>query len=237
MKKLFYLLAASLCMIVLTSCEKEDDDNKVTWKIPEYCLNANGWLWVANGETLKFGLELDVTKSSKGVYIESIDYYWDGKSIGVVSNSPFEVNYAIRNEKIGVHKLKAIVKIKGEGYMDIESTTTADIHVLEKPFVLKYDVEFDEGVDSLLKEGVKDGDTISGTVSLSDETSFECRLEQFDCYWDDKLVSATAINPYRFSYKVEKQAKGKHELKLVCHTISDIGKFTNTYRWTITVKE
>lgn len=236
MKKLFYLLAACLCMVVLTSCEKEEED-KVTLGIPEFAFNVNGWLWLANGETLKYSIKLDDEKSSKGFYIESIDYYWDDKSIGIVKNSPFEVNYSIRNERVGVHKLKALIKMKGEGYMDVEYTMNADIHVLEKPFVLGYDVEFDEGVESLLKDGVKNGDTLSGTVSLSDETSFECRLEQFDCYWDDKLVSATAVNPYRFSYKVEKQKKGKHELKLVCHTVSDIGAFTNTYTWTISVKE
>lgn len=237
MKKLFYLLAASLCMIVLASCEKEDDDNKVTLKIPEFQLNVNGWFWVANGETLKFGLELDVTKSSKEFYIESIDYYWDGKSIGVVSNSPFEINYAIRNERIGVHKLKAIVKMKGEGYMDAEYTTTADIHVLEKPFVLKFDVEFDEGVESLLKEGVKDGDTISGTVSLSENTSFECKLVKVEFYWDENLFNATTISPFRFSYKVKNQKLGEHKLTFVCYYESELGNFKQTDTIIIVVKE
>lgn len=270
MKKFIYLLAVSLCLAVLTSCEKEEyekeyvrvdqkdnaDSNENNTNgsedsdgtngtgdsegktFPKVYFKYGGWPFVSNGETLTYELSIDTEKSSEGVYIESIEYHFDEKNLGTVRTAPFGINYAIENETVGIHKLKFIVSVKGgEKYTDVTYTFTIDIHVLERPFVLDFDVNYDEGVESMIEDGIKNGDTISGTVSLSDETSFECDLVKVEYYWDEDLFNATTISPFRFSYKVENQKTGEHKLTFVFYTKSDLGDFTSTQTYTITVKD
>lgn len=248
MKKGFYLMTACLCIFALTACEKEDagsdntntanngSSNTADFVVPQVSFYANGWPYVVNGEIFSYGYEIDAEKSSKGIYIESADFFWDEKNIGTVRSTPFTINHSIANQTLGIHKLKALINVKGKGFVDMTYTINENIYVLEKPFVLEFNVNYDEGVEPLIKNGIKNGDTISGFITLSEDTSFECDLVKVECYWDDNLYNATTISPFRFSYKVENQTKGEHELKFVCYTKSAIGDFTSTETKTIRVE-
>ena len=89
--------------------------------MPHAEFQYDGFLYVANGESLNIKeFDINRAKSSKGIYIEEVKYYFDGKQIATSNSYPFSMDYPIQNQTIGEHTLKIVSKVKGEGYTDTD---------------------------------------------------------------------------------------------------------------------
>ena len=227
MKSRFYLLFIGLLLgsLLLTSCDKEE-----TIIIPTVSYKYNGWLYVSNGETLTLEVAIDLAKSSQGIYVKQMEFYFDGEKISTSTSAPFQINYLIQNKSIGKHELKIIAKIAGDGYTETTSTITLSVTVMETPFALNFNINYDD--EQQQKGEIHNGDILSGNVEINETTSFDATITKIEYYWDEKLIGATSFEPFKFYYQLENESLGIHEFKVVIETSSsqlDTG-FTSTIR-------
>jgi len=191
---------------------------------------------VANGETLKLlGWSIDETKSSKGLHIDLVKYYFDGELIESSTSSPFALNYPIKNMSIGEHELKVYLEVSGKGYANVKVTKLYPVYVLEEPFALDYDTYFDNDYEAD-KVTVSNGETLSGHTVPSEDNTIDATITKVEYYWDDNLFGASSIAPYNFSYPVNNEKAGKHNFKTVVTTNTEYGEFTITGEQVVVVK-
>lgn len=217
MKTKFYLLFIGLIVIgslSLTSCEQEEEGTTTNIEIPHAEFIVNSWFYVANGETFTFSLGLDQTRSSQGIYIKHVEYYFDEEKVGESSVAPFELSYLIQNKSIGKHELKAKIELVGEGYSRTICTSTYFITILEKPFVFNWAANFDN--EQHKNRIIHNGENLSGNIAII-ETSLEAEITKVEFCWDDKTVDATSIEPFNFNYLLENETLGEHEFKIIVH--------------------
>lgn len=222
---LLVLTASFLC----SSCGEEE----IT--IPNVYFKYKMWSYVANGDTLTVDkLVIDEEKSSEGIHIDLINYYFDGEKIASPTSSPYGMKYLIKDKTIGEHELKVYIEVSGDGYAKMKYTLTFTIHVLEEPFNLSFHCNFDKNFGDKTPTYSKN-ETITGNVSLNTQTTIDAEITKVEYYWDNKLFSATSLPPYRFSYSPANESVGEHELKFVVYTTSDVGDFSSTRKCTVII--
>ena len=211
-------------MLVVSSCETEEEELNiptVNFTFDDY------WPYVANGQQLTLeGLAIDESKSSPGLRIVQVEYLFDDKSISSSTAAPFALNYKIQGQSIGEHTLTAIIKVKGDGYVDMTYTLKFTITVLEEPFVLDFNITYDD--ESFNNSEIRNGETLSGTISLSENTSVDATITRVEYYWDGTMFSGTSIAPFRFEYQMNRQTIGAHEFKIVVNVDTELGEFKLT---------
>jgi len=218
-----------------TSCE-ENDEIKIPAVYHMYNVESPFWHYVVNGETLKLlGWSIDETKSSKGLHIDLVKYYFDGELIESSTSSPFALNYPIKNMSIGEHELKVYLEVSGKGYANVKVTKLYPVYVLEEPFALDYDTYFDNDYEAD-KVTVSNGETLSGHTVPSEDNTIDATITKVEYYWDDNLFGASSIAPYNFSYPVNNEKAGKHNFKTVVTTNTEYGEFTITGEQVVVVK-
>lgn len=214
-----------------SSCQKDDEI-----VIPEVKFSYDGWLYVANGETLTFkSFSINEAKSSEGVHINLVNYYFDGEKIASTTSSPFGFSYLLQDKSVGEHNLKVYVEVSGDGYADMQYTLNFTVNVLEEPFALDFDVYYDNGFEAD-KPTVSNGETFSGHIELAESSTINATITKVEYYWDDNLFGASSIAPFTFSYAVNGETAGNHTFKYVATTSTDYGDFTTTATRTVVVK-
>lgn len=76
---------------------------------------------VSNGDILKVTASVNEDKSSKGLEIKRVQYFWDDQLIETKTAAPFSLSYKIDNQSIGKHVLRVKVRYGGDGYMELET--------------------------------------------------------------------------------------------------------------------
>lgn len=225
MKTRFHISYIGLILFSLlffTSCEKEE--TKINMPAAKFKF-TNSWMYVANGETLKIQeLSLDQSQSSPGIRIKNVEYYFDGELISASTSAPFGLSYLIQNKSLGEHELKIKAKVVGDGYSDTDFTLRVKVTVLDKPFVLDLKINFDTEFtydEQNKREGLHNGETLAGSVEISEETSFDAKITKVEYFWDDKAIGATSFEPFYFSFPIENETIGIHEFKIVATTTSE----------------
>lgn len=229
----FFFLLILTGIVTFSSCS-EDDDDKIN--IPTTHFTYAGWLYVANGETLKISeFAIDKEKSSEGLHIELVNYYFDGEKISSSTSAPFSLNYPIEGKSIGEHELKVFAKVKGDGYANMEYTVNLTVNVLDEPFALDCNVIYNNA--NAENGTLKNGENLSGQVELAKSTSFDATITKVEFYWDDKTFGATSIAPFKFDYPIVSEKIGTHQFKIVVYVKSNLGNFTSTIKREIIVEE
>ena len=224
------LLLSMVCGIIsFSSCE-----NEIDIVMPHAEFQYDGFLYVANGESLNIKeFDINRAKSSKGIYIEEVKYYFDGKQIATSNSYPFSMDYPIQNQTIGEHTLKIVSKVKGEGYTDTEFTVTLPVHVLENPFVLDFQIIWDQTIYNGI---INNGDILAGTVEIK-ETTLDATITKVEFYWDDHLFNSNSKAPFKFNYPIENENIGSHVFKYIVYTDTNVGSLKTTYTMPLTVKQ
>lgn len=220
--------------VSLTSCSEDEEIIVENLKIPTTnFLYDEFWPFVANGEVLQVGgISIDESSSSPGLRIEKVDYFFDDTLIASSNAAPFAMNYLVKGQSIGKHKLTIKISVKGgEGYLDMTRTLNLDVTVLEEPFVLDFDVAFDNAAHD--NGEIRNGETFAGSVAISDATSIDASITKVEYYWDGSMFGATSIPPYRFSFPIDNQSLGEHEFMFVVTTSSSLGTLTSRNRMRI----
>lgn len=228
---LFMFLFAWVGMLLFSSCEEKEEI-----VIPEVYFTYEGWFYVANGETLELkSFSIDEARSSDGVHINLVNYYFDGEKVASSASSPFGLGYLVRDKSVGEHELKIYVEVSGDGYADMKYTLNLVVYVLEKPFALDFDCYFDNEFVAD-KPTVSNGETFSGYIALAEDNTIEATITKVEYYWDGKLFGASSLTPFSFSYAVSNETAGKHSFKYVVTTDTDYGVFTTTMTRTVIVE-
>jgi len=66
-----------------------------------------------NGERLTMTPKMNYSKSPVGASFVKVNYYWDDDLIGTETQSPFNLDYQLRNRSVGKHTLKVAVYATG----------------------------------------------------------------------------------------------------------------------------
>ena len=216
--KIYSLLMCMLTLVSVmsfSSCESEDIE--IVMPTANFTIDAS--LYVANGEQLKvneFGI--DRATSSEGISIKQVEYYFDDEKISTTSTAPFSFSYLMQNQNIGMHELTIKAMIVGEGFSDTEFTLHFTVYVLKQPFVLDFDIIYDN--ESHYNKHINNGETLSGRVEVAQTTSIDAIIEKTEFYWDDTMFGATSMEPFLFSIEIENHTPGIHELKIIIETSS-----------------
>lgn len=182
---------------------------------------------IANGETFYVdSLILDKEKSSEGLSIKNVKYYFDDKEISTVSAAPYRFSYPFKDETVGDHKLKYEVTTVLDGK---ESVTTCEnsILVLSEPFTVDdalYLGDFEERVDNKTDLVFSKNETLTGHTELLG-SSVNAKVVKVEYYWDSNLIAASSIAPYNFSYDLANETEGTHVLMRTTTVDCDYGTF------------
>jgi len=215
-----------------SSCQKDDEI-----VIPEVNFKFNYWPYLANGETLTIkSFSIDTEKSSEGVHINLVNYYFDGEKIASSTSSPFDLNYLIKEKSVGEHELKIYVETSGDGYADMKYTLNYTIYVLEEPFALDFKDSYDNDIEADNQLTVSNGETFSGHLELAESNTVKATITKVEYYWDDNLFGASSIAPFTFSYAVNGETAGSHTFKFVATASTDYGVITTTATRPVIVK-
>ncbi len=231
MRKLISFLGICLFGILgsvsLVSCSDDEETLVIPATPTANFLFEDLWTFAANGETLKLGgISIDESKSSSGIYIDRVDFFFDGNPIASSTVAPFSLGYLLKGQSIGEHELKLKIYVKGEGYTDMTYTFDIKVTVLEEPFALNFVLSYDNAAHA--NSEIRNGETLSGSVAISDATTIDASITKAEYYWDGVMFGATSIPPYRFSFPIENQPLGEHEFKLVISVSSSLGNLTST---------
>ena len=123
-------LSLLLCLFAITSCGK-DDVTELVIPTANFDLSFSSFE-LKNGDELRITPKVDTSKSSSGLEIREVVYYWDGKQISTESSSPFQLKYEIANQSIGEHYVNVEIAYGGKGYVTMRTK--------DKGFEFKVDV-------------------------------------------------------------------------------------------------
>ncbi|MBO4850216.1 MAG: hypothetical protein J5529_04850 [Prevotella sp.] len=84
--------------------------------IPKADFTINYKSPIENGQYEDVTVGVNTAKSSLGLEIKRVDYYWDGKLIEKVKKSPFGLNFLLENQTPGKHRLGIKITYGGKGY-------------------------------------------------------------------------------------------------------------------------
>jgi len=225
MKKILSRVGVCLLLMsaLLTSCSKDQVVEIDLSKIPNASFSfVFSSFEVANGDILKVTASVDEEKSSKGLEIKKVQYFWDDQPIETKTAAPFTLSYKIENQSIGKHILRVKVRYGGDGYMEIETDEgfKYEINVVERQEdsggdnptpsepVYNIGVNFNSSA-----RWVSNGETYQvNRIALSDENVNQgLSINHVTYYIDGKEIGSSYVDPYSFSYLVQDLQVGVHE--------------------------
>lgn len=228
LKNCFYLLSI-LCLLCIqaVSCES---DKTTEFKIPHaeftYSSTSSYGTFLTNGADFQFTLALDEEKSSEGLRITQIDYYWDDQKVTTVGGMNLTMTYHLQNETLGEHHLKVVARCSGEGYSTVTYTMELPFTVCEQIPVIDFTCPNIQSVNhnGLLECNVQPVEGIASGASIS----------KVAYYLDDRLLLETAMAPYTLSCPVKNEKLGEHKfaVRVTFQGLWD-GQITRTYPITI----
>lgn len=210
--KRFFILLSVLCTmgmfaVLATSCEEE---KTTEIQIPNAHFtsssNSSYGVFLTNDFNFQYTLALDEEKSSKGLRITQIDYFWDGQKVATVGGSNLTLNYRIQNQTLGEHQLKIAAKCAGDGYSTTTYTFTIPFTVCDEIPVIDFTCSYPKLVD---RNGLLECDVLP-VENLADGES----ISKVAYYLDDRLLIETAMPPYTLSYPVKNEKLGKHKFSI-----------------------
>lgn len=124
--------------IGLTSCEKDSHDpdlqlsGDITEYIPSYSFELDCNHYIV-GDYLVLGGDptIHINLNYWGLYIESIDYYFDKKFIQRSSVDPYNLSYATSSWNYGSHIIDAEITISGNSIKTIKYPVHKIINIIK----------------------------------------------------------------------------------------------------------
>ena len=109
MKKLLYLLILALPLVVMNSCDDDDDVPNVSLSATiDGATRVDNTLYVVSGETLDIESINIIDNTKKGAVIGSASYFWDYYRLGGTIVAP----YGMENYTQDITFCKNILQIK-----------------------------------------------------------------------------------------------------------------------------
>lgn len=213
------LMLTLVMMLWLTSCTK-DQTIEIDLKIPNASFIFDfSSMEVSNGDVLKITASVDTDKSSKGLEIKRVQYFWDDQHVETKTVAPYVLNYKIEGQTTGKHTLTVKVRYGGAGYTEMETNEgfKYEINVVEKKDN-NTSMLFGFGCTYLSKYLANGENFIMQKVRLSSEsTTAGWEIDYVKYFFDDNEISTAYSDPYGMTFLIQNQAVGKHELKYEVH--------------------
>lgn len=135
--------------------------------------------------------------SSSSSKIKQVEFFIDGKSIGIVENAPYKINWKPLGYSGGKHNIMVIAR-------DTEGKEASDIKTIFLDKSLK--IEFVKPVESnISKPQVK--------LEVKIENKINSPVTKVEYYLDDKLIQEANKAPYDITWNTIGVTNGRHVLK------------------------
>ncbi|RXE71921.1 hypothetical protein ED352_03010 [Muribaculaceae bacterium Isolate-002 (NCI)] len=117
MKKLLYLLILALPLVVMNSCDDDDDVPNVSLSATiDGATRVDNTLYVVSGETLDIESINIIDNTKKGAVIGSASYFWDYYRLGGTIVAPYGMEIDTDDIPLGNHLLQIKVSIYAVDY-------------------------------------------------------------------------------------------------------------------------
>ncbi|MEQ8191796.1 MAG: VWA domain-containing protein, partial [Candidatus Eremiobacterota bacterium] len=135
--------------------------------------------------------------SSSSSKIKHVEFFIDGKSIGIVENSPYKINWKPLGYSGGKHNIMVIAR-------DTEGKEASDVKTIFLDKALKIEITSpQEGNISEPQVGIK----------VKIENKINSPVTKVEYYLDDKLIQEATKEPYDITWNTIGVANGRHTLK------------------------
>ena len=225
----FVCVMFTMLCIGVVSCG-DDEDEELAIPSASFDMKFSSFT-VSNGDFLSITPTVNTSKSSSGLVIRRVQYYWDNLLVSTELSAPFELNYKIQDQKIGKHTITIKVVYGGEGYKEMETTDgfKFEVNVVEKLTVAMNPV-FSPGRE------IKNGEVFRCEAKLDEEkTTVNVRISKVVFLWDDITMAEITQSPFTFEHTFTNETVGAHKLTLHYFVVGDIT--TDAYfSYDITIK-
>lgn len=131
MKKLLFLLLALPVLVGFTACDDDDDFPPVDITINiEGATQANGKLYVVQGDNIDISSITMTDNTSKGAVIGAASYFWDYYRVGGTIVNPYSMTISTAGMPIGTHLLQIEVSIYAVDYSPCVGLYSTDVVVV-----------------------------------------------------------------------------------------------------------
>jgi len=135
--------------------------------------------------------------SSSSSKIKQVEFYIDGKSIGIIENAPYKINWKPLGYSGGKHNIMVIAR-------DTEGKEASDIKTIFLDKALKIDF-VSPGEGNISEPQVK--------LEVKIENKINSPVTKVEYYLDDKLIQEATKEPYNITWNTIGVTNGRHILK------------------------
>lgn len=192
-----------------------------------------------NGETIGVdSVILNTEKSTEGLYIKRVKYSFDGKELSTISVAPYNFSYTIKNENVGDHKFSYEVTYSGKDGEDRTANGEYNILIMAESLNVDDALYLGDNTERVTEKTdvvLSKNDVLTGHLELLG-SNVSAKITKVEYYYDGKLISASSIEPYSFSYSLPSDSEGKHKFTRLIYINCDYGELTLWRLNEITIK-
>lgn len=243
MKKQYSRILTILLLLIgslsLSSCKKDEVENyNVNFNFVWPGFFAGESLLVSNGQSINIETwEINKETSSSGVYITSVEYYFDDEKIATSKSKPYGLEYNIKNKTIGTHKLKVIANVSTDDGFNFSWPYEYSVEVVEEAPKLEFSLFLGDSQEPAEGEVKLDrNEMFTGHLALAGST-VGASITQVKYYWDGNLFDASRQSPYNFSYDISQEEIGEHVFIYELVLNSNYGEIVCRNGFVLTVQE
>lgn len=156
----------------------------------------------SEGETVSGTVTLSAS-ASDDTAVDFVNFYVDGYVVGSDSSSPFSADWDSSSYSDGSHKIKAeAVDSSGNSGFSAEIGITVD-NVTDTT---------DTTSPTVFMTSPRDGETVSGSVTVSAEASDDVGVYHVDFYLNGGHLGSDAVSPYSLSLDTTVMQDGWHSM-------------------------
>lgn len=176
---------------------------------------------VEDGGILYVNPILNEQRSSPGIKIEEINYYWDGKLVETKTNAPYIWNSQVVSADTEPHTWSLSIKYSNANnkisyynhtYLDVTTIKDDDSFTYFDLISGRNDYELGETIKSVVKSFKGKNCTRKISIKL---------------YFDDELIGSSSTFPYTNEFKLTNQKVGRHIMK--CAITTEEKDYSYTY--------
>lgn len=214
-RKTLLIIVVTIIGIHFSSCGNDGDE--LDTPTASFNMKFSSFV-IPNGQILSITPTVDTSKSSPGLEIRRVQYYWDNQLIDTQLSFPFTLNHRIEGQEIGKHTVTIKVVYGGEGYKEMETTDGFKFEVnVVQGLTVATDPVFSPGRE------IKNGEVFRCEAKLDEEkTTMTVKISKVIFLWDNISLAEITQSPFTFEHIFSNETVGVHKLTLHYFVEGDI---------------
>lgn len=237
LKILLILLIVLGVVLSFSSCHK-DEHYDVKLSIVKHGFFAGGNLLIANGQYIEIDTcKINKAESSDGVYITSVEYYFDDENISTTKSLPYGLKYLVNNASVGIHTLKITANVGTDDGYNFSFPFEYTVNVVSEPPTVDISLFLGDDSEPIGSKEIKlsRNEPFTGHIVLNG-SNIGASISKIEYYWDGELFGASKQRPYSFSYDISNEEAKDHVFLYRITFDSDYGEITYCNGWQFTVQ-